>query len=116
MVIYETVASGIGRCNLDAASFSAVWRYGRTAIARPPISHEDKYIRREIELSVRKVIAGMKPKLRITILLKYFEDLSYDEMAVALGCSPGTVASRLNRAHRILARKLSHLRGALVGD
>jgi RNA polymerase sigma-70 factor (ECF subfamily) len=80
------------------------------------ISHEDKYIRREIELSVRKVIAGMKPKLRITILLKYFEDLSYDEMAAALSCSPGTVASRLNRAHRILARKLAHLRGALVGD
>ena len=80
------------------------------------ISHEDKYIRREIELSVRKVIAGMKPKLRITILLKYFEGLSYDEMAAALGCSPGTVASRLNRAHRILARKLSHLRGALGGD
>ena len=61
-------------------------------------------------MSVRKVIAGMKPKLRMAILLKYFEDLSYDEMATAMGCSKGTVASRLNRAHRILARKLSHLR------
>jgi RNA polymerase sigma-70 factor, ECF subfamily len=80
-------------------------------------SQEDRYIQREIEQSVRKVIAGMKPKLRITILLKYFEELSYDEMAVALGCSKGTVASRLNRAHQILARKLSHLRGAItVGD
>jgi RNA polymerase sigma-70 factor (ECF subfamily) len=80
-------------------------------------SHEDKYIQREIETSVRKVIAGMKPKLRMAILLKYFEDLSYDEMAAAMGCSKGTVASRLNRAHRILARKLSHLRGALaVGE
>src|SRR5215813_14236810 len=75
-------------------------------------STEDKYIHREIERSVRKVIAGMKPKLRMAVLLKYFEDLSYDEMAVALGCSKGTVASRLNRAHQILARKLSHLRGA----
>ena len=80
-------------------------------------SHEEKYIQREIETSVRKVIAGMKPKLRMAILLKYFEDLSYDEMATAMGCSKGTVASRLNRAHRILARKLSHLRGALeVGE
>jgi len=80
-------------------------------------SHEDKYIQREIETSVRKVIAGMKPKLRMAILLKYFEDLSYDEMAAAMGCSKGTVASRLNRAHQILARKLSHLRGALeVGE
>jgi len=76
-------------------------------------SQEEKDIQREIETSVRKVIASMKPKLRMAILLKYFEDLSYDEMAAAMGCSKGTVASRLNRAHQILARKLSHLRGAL---
>ena len=77
-------------------------------------SLEAKYIQREIESSVRKVIAGMKPKLRIAILLKYFDDLSYEEIAEVLGCSPGTVASRLNRAHQILARKLAHLRGVLA--
>jgi RNA polymerase sigma-70 factor (ECF subfamily) len=82
-------------------------------LAHHHLSHEEKYIQREIETSVRKVIAGMKPKLRMAILLKYFEDLSYDEMAAAMGCSKGTVASRLNRAHQILARKLSHLRGAM---
>jgi len=76
-------------------------------------SAEDRYIQNELETSVRKVIAGMQPKLRMAILLKYFEDLSYDEMAVVLGCSRGTVASRLNRAHQILARKLAHLRGTL---
>jgi RNA polymerase sigma-70 factor (ECF subfamily) len=77
-------------------------------------STEERYIQNEIEKSVRSVIAGMKPKLRLAVLLKYFDDLSYDEMAVVLGCSKGTVASRLNRAHQILARKLAHLRGALV--
>jgi RNA polymerase sigma-70 factor, ECF subfamily len=75
-------------------------------------SLENRYMQREIENSVRKVIAGMKPKLRITVLLKYFEDLSYDEIATVLGCRIGTVASRLNRAHLILARELAHLRGA----
>jgi len=73
-------------------------------------SIEDKCIQTELETSVRQVIAGMTPKLRMAVLLKYFEDLSYEEMAVVLGCSKGTVASRLNRAHQILARKLSHLR------
>jgi RNA polymerase sigma-70 factor, ECF subfamily len=77
-------------------------------------SIEDRFIQKELEGSVRKVIAEMKPKLRMAILLKYFEDLSYDEMAVVLGCSKGTVASRLNRAHQILARKLSHLRNTFA--
>lgn len=87
--------------------------FGSSSETDPPDrrrSAEDKYIEREIESSVRKVIAGMKPKLRMAVLLKYFDDLSYDEIAEALGCSKGTVASRLNRAHQILARKLAHLR------
>src|SRR5437879_4645183 len=74
------------------------------------MSQEDKYAQRETEASVRKVIAGMKPKLRIAILLKYFDDLPSDELAAGLGCSQGTVASRLNRAQRVLARTLSPLR------
>lgn len=55
-------------------------------------SIEETYIQRELESSVRTAIAGLKPRLRIAILLKYFEDLSYDEIASALGCSKGTVA------------------------
>ena len=77
-------------------------------------SIEHGYVQEEMEASVRAVIAGMRPKLRMTVLLKYFDDLSYEEIAAALGCTTGTVASRLNLAHQILARKLSHLRGAVV--
>ena len=36
------------------------------------------------------------------IVLRYTEGLSYEEIANIIGCSPGTVASRLNRAHKIL--------------
>ena len=74
-------------------------------------SAEQRYIARELETEIRQAIAGLRPRLRIAVLLKYFDDLSYDEIAAALGCSSGTVASRLNRGHRILARKLAHLRG-----
>jgi RNA polymerase sigma-70 factor (ECF subfamily) len=80
-------------------------------VARRPV--EEHYRRRELAGEVQAAIAELKPKLRIAILLKYFEELSYDEMAQVLGCSPGTVASRLNRGHRMLAEKLAHLRGAL---
>ena len=77
-------------------------------------TQEDQFFGGEVSDSVRTAIAGLKPKLRMTILLKYFEELSYEEIAVALNCSKGTVASRLNRAHRALARRLGHLRHTLV--
>ena len=74
---------------------------------------EDYARRQELGASIRRAITELKPKLRMVILLKYFEELSYEEMAQALGCSPGTIASRLNRGHQMLARKLAHLRGEL---
>jgi RNA polymerase sigma-70 factor (ECF subfamily) len=77
---------------------------------KPP---ETRYERREIAGSVREAIGGLKPKMRLPIMLKYIEGFSYEEIAEVLGCSKGTVASRLNRAHKALAKKLSHLRGEL---
>ena len=78
---------------------------------------EARFMRLEIADTVRDAIAGLKPKLRIAILLKYFEELSYEEIAQVLNCSKGTVASRLNRGHRILAQRLGHLRAdVLSGD
>lgn len=75
------------------------------------VTIETDYSMIERSALVRRAVGRLKPKLRIAILLKYFEDLSYREMAEALGCSEGTVASRLNRGHRELAGLLEALRG-----
>jgi RNA polymerase sigma-70 factor, ECF subfamily len=64
----------------------------------------------EVADSVQAAISELRPKLRMAILLKYVEGFSYEEIAGVLGCSKGTVASRLNRGHHALASKLSHLR------
>jgi RNA polymerase sigma-70 factor, ECF subfamily len=64
----------------------------------------------EIAAAVQLAIRTLSPKLRMPILLKYIEGLSYEEIAQVLGCSMGTVASRLNRGHKSLAGKLGHLR------
>jgi RNA polymerase sigma-70 factor (ECF subfamily) len=78
---------------------------------------EKRYARLEVADSVQAAIQKLTPKLRLPILLKYVEGLSYDEIAEVLGCSKGTVASRLNRGHQSLARKLAHLRNEIVlGD
>lgn len=71
--------------------------------------HEEAYMRAEITGAVQATVRSLKPKLRMPVVLRYLEELSYDEIAVILDCSPGTVASRLNRAHRALARKLAYL-------
>jgi RNA polymerase sigma-70 factor (ECF subfamily) len=77
-------------------------------------SPEERVAGAEAAGSVTRAVASLRPKLRVVMLLKYFEELSYEEIAAAVGCSKGTVASRLNRGHKILAKKLGHLRGALV--
>jgi len=79
-------------------------------------SVEDEYSRIELSRTVQAAIAELKPNFRIAILLKYFDDLSYEEMAKVLQVSIGTVASRLNRGHRMLAEKLAHLKGALGSE
>jgi len=78
---------------------------------------ERQYARLEISEAVRKAIGELKPKFRLPILLKYIEGLSYEEIAEVMGCSKGTVASRLNRGHSQLAKRLSHLNNpALWGE
>jgi RNA polymerase sigma-70 factor, ECF subfamily len=79
-------------------------------------SQEERYARIELADSVKAAISELKPKLRLPILLKYVEGLSYEEMAEVLNCSKGTIASRMNRGHKMLARRLSHLRGAFQGE
>ena len=78
---------------------------------------EKHYAKREVADFVQAAISELKPKLRMAILLKYVEGLSYEQIGAVLSCSKGTVASRLNRGHQALARKLSYLRGEVVlGD
>ncbi len=73
-------------------------------------------VTQQIFLKLMTRITTLKPKMRLPILLKYIEGLSYEEIAEVLGCSKGTVASRLNRAHKTLAKRLGHLRREVVSE
>jgi RNA polymerase sigma-70 factor, ECF subfamily len=78
-------------------------------------SQERDAWQKQLAGEVRVALEALSPKLRLPIVLRYVQGLSYEEIAHALGCSPGTVASRLNRAHKFLARRLNHLRSAAGG-
>ena len=75
---------------------------------------EQRIERRQVRDAVQAAVAQLSPKLRLPILLRYLGDLSYDEIAEVIGCTKGTVASRLNRGHRQLARRLAALRGSAL--
>ena len=67
-------------------------------------------LRSEFQHSVQSVVAKLPAEQRIVVILRYTEGLAYDEISEILHCSSGTVASRLNRAHKTLERRLSHLK------
>jgi RNA polymerase sigma-70 factor (ECF subfamily) len=50
---------------------------------------------------------GLLPdKLRLPVILHYFQDLSYEESAQLLGVPVGTIKSRLNAARSRLREEL----------
>jgi RNA polymerase sigma-70 factor (ECF subfamily) len=75
-----------------------------------PATALEDLLRAEFQHSVQSVVAKLPAEQRMVVILRYTEGLAYDEIGEILSCSIGTVASRLNRAHKTLERRLSHLK------
>ena len=72
---------------------------------------------RDMERTVlRAALLRLSPKFREVVVLRYLEGLSYGEISRVLGCSAGTVASRLNRALAGLEVQLRPFRRPDGGD
>ena len=48
-------------------------------------------------LTVRAALAELPPRMRAVVVLRYWEDLSVEQTAAALGCATGTVKSTASR-------------------
>jgi RNA polymerase sigma-70 factor (ECF subfamily) len=57
-------------------------------------------IDRELREVTRRVLDGLPEKYRTILILREYEDLAYTAIAEVLGCSIGTVESRLFRARK----------------
>jgi RNA polymerase sigma-70 factor (ECF subfamily) len=68
---------------------------------------EQVVLAREVEA----VLARLSPKLRVALVLRHVQGLAYDEIAQVLGCSLGTVASRLSRGQKALGKLLGPAEG-----
>lgn len=57
-----------------------------------------------VEMKVQKMLSALPEKHRIVVLLKFYEDMSYQEIADILCCPLGTVKSRMHEGIRKLRR------------
>lgn len=61
---------------------------------------------REAERELAHALTRLSPKLKTVVTLRYFEGLSYEQIAEIIQRPVGTVKSRLRRAHRRLGEAL----------
>jgi RNA polymerase sigma-70 factor (ECF subfamily) len=80
-----------------------VFRELTTTSGNPEQYLEDK----EFCRLLRKSLDEMSPEHKAVLVLRDIEGHSYEEMAGILGCSLGTIKSRLNRARQILRKQVN---------
>jgi RNA polymerase sigma-70 factor (sigma-E family) len=67
----------------------------------------DQVRRVDDRLMIDQALAVLAPRQRACVVLRYFDQLSVDETAEALGCRPGTVKSQTANALNTLRRHLA---------
>lgn len=63
---------------------------------------EESYIKKQRNKLLREVIEKISPKYRVLIELRYYDELSYEEIAEETGLPLGTVKAQLFRAKGLL--------------
>ena len=67
---------------------------------------EEDLIHRQRDKIMRDLINRLQPRYRTIVKLRYFDDLSYDEIAQKLNLPLGTVKIQLRRARLLLAETI----------
>jgi RNA polymerase sigma-70 factor, ECF subfamily len=89
----------------DALQLKEIDPAAKTVPKADPLPHE-RMERREIRAKIDKAIEQLSPEHRAVILMKEIEEMQYHEIAETLGCSIGTVMSRLFYARKKLQNLL----------
>ena len=77
-----------------------------TVAARDAADPAEELIREEQKEQVRGAIASLPVGQRSALVLAYYQQLSYQEVAQTLGCSVGSVKTQMSRALAKLAQRL----------
>jgi RNA polymerase sigma-70 factor (ECF subfamily) len=128
-VRYDAARASLGAWLLGVARIHVLRAlHGRPAVAReaetadreaPDTSRDvlTALLERESVEALRRAVLSLPEAYREVLALCDLEELDYAEAARALGCSLGTIRSRLHRARNLLAAKLAaaETRGSTKG-
>jgi RNA polymerase sigma-70 factor, ECF subfamily len=67
---------------------------------------EQSAIQGEVADEMQKVLDALPAKYRAVLVLRYWYDFSYEEIATALSLTPALVKARLHRARELVARTM----------
>lgn len=71
---------------------------------------EERFIKNERKRLTHEVVDKLKPKYRLLIELRYFKELSYEEISQELDIPVGTIKAQLYRAKELLFNILTTLK------
>ena len=93
------------------------WRWVPDERPRP----EERVVTREKSREMRRILDALPAQYRLVIVLRYWYDMSYDEIADVTESTVSAVKSRLHRARQVVASMLetedgSDIRGDAAGE
>lgn len=83
----------------------------RMDIKAEGLNPEEHIIKKQKIKQMRDIVETLKPRYRILVEMRYFDELSYEEIAEKLELPLGTVKAQLFRAREFLANILKNREG-----
>lgn len=90
----------------------SAWRGRRTREAMPETSTDVRAQATDdadIAVDVRRALRSLPRTQRLAVVLRFYLDLPYDDIASVLGCSVNAAKLRVSRATEVLRRSLNDL-------
>jgi RNA polymerase sigma factor (sigma-70 family) len=82
-------------------------------IRDPDLNPDDIMLRKQRKEYLQMAVEKLPEKYKLLVDLRYFQELSYEEVADELELPLGTVKAQLFRARELLAEELKHLEGKM---
>ncbi len=77
------------------------------------LNPEERFVRKQKIRIMREIVDHLKPRYRELVILRYFKELSYDEIAEETELPLGTVKAQLFRAREQLYKLMQNKKGKI---